>query len=90
MNTKVEIWESEMPFAGDDVEKYVAKFAKRFKVNHEMTNPYGPSGGWPEFVFWGPRNNMEKLVKAYNRGAGLTKAELMELLDKSHREYTAV
>jgi len=90
---KEQIWQSEMPFAFDDSRSSsspaaeAAKFAKRFKVHHKMTVANGPSGGWPEFLFWGPRSNMEKLLKVYNKGAGLSKEEEHQGLVKSKRKY---
>jgi len=89
---KEQIWEVELPIAEDDdgvaPATFAAKFSKRFKVQHKMTRANGPSGGWPEFVFWGPRVNMEKLMKAYHKGAGLSKEEQLEDLKKSRRKYT--
>jgi hypothetical protein len=87
------IWQMEAPFADSDSssnsEKEAAKFAKRFSVHHKMIDAHGPSGGWPEFVFWGPRSNMEKFAKAYSKGAQLSKEEELDQLEKSKKKYDA-
>ena len=91
---KEAIWQMEVPFAYDDHDNeepttFAAKFAKRFKVHHKMTQAHGPSGGWPEFLFWGPRSNMEKFARAYSKGAELSKEEELEGLEKSRKKYDA-
>lgn len=84
------IWQMEVPFAAtgadDDPDLEAAKFARKYKVNHKMTNPNGPSGGWPEFLFWGPRANMEKFAKAYSDG-NQEDEEALEGLVKSRQKY---
>jgi hypothetical protein len=87
------IWQMEVPFAHDDHDdddpaKFAGKFAKRFKVHHKLTNPHGPSGGWPEFLFWGPRSNMEKFAKAYSDG-NQDDDEALDGLSKSRKKYDA-
>jgi hypothetical protein len=38
----------------------------------------GPSGGWPDFYFWGPRENMASLIKEYTDGDEELYKEYME------------
>lgn len=86
------IFQMSAPFAAtgndDDPQKEAAKFAKRFKVHHKMTQANGPSGGWPEFDFWGPRSNMEKFAKAYSAG-NQEDGEILDDLKKSRKKYDA-
>lgn len=92
-----DIVEFKAPFAGEsgsdrEVDMKVAKFAWKYKCQAVCVERVGPSGGWPEYVFFGPRSGMEKLAVAYNdpENSGESNEMVKDSLKKSKRKYEAI
>lgn len=76
-----EIWEIELTFAAlddnmnenipEEADRQAAEFAAKYNCLSECSQRNGPSGGAAEYMFWGPEDDVKKLVMGYLEEGGM-------------------